>query len=587
MYSWSLESIYPGFDSPAYKQDIEKLDTLIDELKSLANNLGNHNSQENLVNIINLNINFSNLVNRLSQFISLTLATDTTNEVATNQMIMLNKKIVQTTHPSTICEKYILSIENLDEIINQHPLLKEHEFYLKEIKEQGKYLLTDEAEVLVAQLRQSGSSLWAKQWSSLTSTLEVDYEGEKISLSKVRNLAYDKDPEVRKKAYFAELESYKKIEKSVAFSLNGIKNEVITMAKARGYQDPLDKTLKDSRLDKEVLDALLESMEESLPIFHKYLKRKAEMLGHKNGLPFYDLFAPMGNSQKVYTIEEAQEFIIKHFSSFSDNLAALAKKAFDNQWIDYLPKLGKRGGAFCAKIHPIKESRILTNFDGSIGDIITIAHELGHAYHNKIIFEQSILNSRYSMSLAETSSVLCETIVKKAAINEANAIDEKLAILEQELQDSTQVIVDIYSRYLFESKVFELCEKQFLNENHLNEMMKEAQLKAYGDSLDPNYLHPGMWINKSHYYSGGLSFYNFPYAFGLLFSKGIYAKYLENGPSFVHEIDRLLANTGRMNISDVAKSIGIDISQKEFWKKSLSLIEEDINLFMELTKEMI
>lgn len=586
MSSWSLDSLYPGFNSTEYQDDVVKLDNLIGEFSNLVNNFTDDH-RKNLIDLLTININLNNLVNRIFQFINLTLATDTTNEVANNQLLIMNQKIVKTTLPGTLAEKYITSIEKLDEIINSDPFLKEHEFYLKEVKDNGQYLLSDNEEVLAAKLRQSGSSLWQKQWSALTSTLEVDYNGEKISLSKVRNLAYDKDPEVRKNAYFAELESYKKIEKSIAFSLNGIKNEVITMAKARGYQDPLDKTLKDARLDKEVLDALLESMEESLPIFHRYLKRKSQLLGHENGLPFYDLFAPIGSIHKEYTISEAQGFIIKHFSSFSENLANLAKQAFENNWIDYLPKLGKRGGAFCARIHPIKESRILTNFNGSIGDIITIAHELGHAYHNHMIFNQTILNSRYSASIAETASVLCETIVKKAAINEASSVDEQLAILEQELQDSTQVIVDIFSRYLFESKVFELCDKQFLNENHLNEFMKESQLKAYGDSLDPQYLNQGMWINKSHYYSSGLSFYNFPYAFGLLFSKGIYAKYLEQGPSFVNEIDHLLANTGKMAISDVAKSIGIDITQKEFWQKSLSLIEEDINLFIKLTEEMI
>jgi oligoendopeptidase F len=292
----------------------------------------------------------------------------------------------------------------------------------------------------------------------------------------------------------------------------------------------------------------------------------------------------MGSSSKKYTIEEAQAFILKNFATFSDDLKALAQKAFDNDWIDYDPRPGKSGGAFCSRLYSLKESRILTNFDGGIGDICTIAHELGHAYHNSIIFNERILNAGYPMPIAETASILCETIVKKAAFNEAITKEEKLGMLEQELQDSTQVIVDIYSRYLFESNVFERCQSEFLNEKTLNEMMLEAQKASYGDGLDPEYLNEGMWINKSHYYSTGRSFYNFPYAFGLLFAKGIYGKYLEKGPEFVNDLRTLLRLTGKATLMDVAKSIDIDITTPDFWRSSLEVIKEDINLFLDLTK---
>lgn len=587
MYTWNLDNLYPGFDSEKYYNDLIKLDSLIDQYIKLTTNIGKESHKDTLVNLLKTNIELTNLSSLIYSYISLSLATDTTNEVANNQLIAINKKMLQTTLPATLFEKFVVSIDNLDDIILQDQLLKEHEFFLKEIKKNGKFLLSDNEEVLASKLRQSGSSMWQKLFNTLTSTLEVDYRNKTISLSEVRSLAYDANQDVRRDAYFSELESYKKIDRSIAFCLNGIKNEVITMANTRGYNNPLDQTLQQARLDQEVLDALLQSIQEYLPYFHKYLRRKADILGHKNGLPFYDLFAPIGSANKVYSIAETEEFILKHFESFSADLKGVAERAFQNNWIDYLPKLKKRGGAFCMKVHPIKESRILTNFNGSIGDIITIAHELGHAFHNYNIFDQSILNSRYSASIAETASVLCETIVKKAAINEAQSIEEKLAILEQELQDSTQVIVDIYSRFLFESKVFALCENELLNENRLYKLMEEAQIEAYQEGLDHQYLNPGMWINKSHYYSSGLSFYNFPYAFGLLFSKGIYAKYLEIGPSFTNNINNLLANTGKMTISEVADSIGINIKDLQFWRSSLDLIKDDIELFLELTKEMV
>ena len=418
----------------------------------------------------------------------------------------------------------------------------------------------------------------------LTSTLDVDYDGEVITLPQVRNLAYSSSSDVRKKAYEAELLAYKKIERPMSFALNGIKKEVITMSKKRKYDSVLARTLSDNKINDKVLNALITAMKEYLDTFRLYLKRKAKLLGHKDGLPFYDLFAPMGKADKKYTIEEAEEFVLKNFKSFSEDLYLMAKEAFDNKWVDYLPYPKKQGGAFCSGIYELKESRILHNYDGSIGDISTLAHELGHAYHNMHAFNERLMNSRYPMPIAETASILCETIVKQAALKEATEKEVILGILEQELQDSTQVIVDILSRYIFESNVFSRSEKEFLNEDTLNKMMLDAQLESYGDGLDPKYLNSGMWINKGHYYSTGRSFYNFPYAFGLLFAKGIYGKYLEKGSSFVPEVQKLLQNSGKDNLINVAKSVNIDITSVDFWKSSLEVIKKDIELFLEITK---
>ncbi|HBP26283.1 MAG TPA: hypothetical protein DD618_04955 [Acholeplasmatales bacterium] len=347
----------------------------------------------------------------------------------------------------------------------------------------------------------------------------------------------------------------------------------------------MEESLFKSRMKKETLDALLSALKANLSLFHKYLLHKAKLLGHSSGLPWYDLFAPMGKSEKKYTIEEAQSFILKQFGTFGEELKGTAAKAFRDNWIDYLPKKGKVGGAFCSNNPSLKQSRILANFAGDIGDIITLAHELGHAYHGEQIFKEAMLNSHYTMPVAETASTLSETITKKAAYRQAETKDEKIHILEQELQDSTQVIVDIYSRFLFEQSVFEAREKSIPSAKDLNELMVAAQKAAYGEALDPKVLNPGMWINKSHYYRGGLSFYNFPYAFGLLFSKGIYAKYLENGPAFVEKINLLLRETGKASVEDVAKMIGIDLTESSFWEAGLATIGTDIEEFIRLTSD--
>ncbi|MEE1072332.1 MAG: M3 family metallopeptidase, partial [Cellulosilyticum sp.] len=332
-------------------------------------------------------------------------------------------------------------------------------------------------------------------------------------------------------------------------------------------------------------DAMLEAMKESMPIFRKYLRRKAEMLGYKNGLPFYEMYAPVVEKEMKYSYEEGKAFVEKQFRSFDKELGDYARKAMDNRWIDVLPKEGKVGGAFCCAVHSIGESRVLLNYGDNFGDTITMAHELGHGYHGECLKNESILNTNYPMPLAETASTFCETIVKKAAIKEGSK-EEAFAILETEISDATQVIVDIYSRYLFETAVFEDRGESTLTVEQIKELMLNAQKEAYGDGLDPEYLHPYMWTWKSHYYYADANFYNFPYAFGLLFAKGLYAQYLKDTKAFPGKYKQLLAVTGKMKIEDVTKTIGIDVSDPEFWRDSLKIIAEDIEEFMKLSYEL-
>ncbi len=356
---------------------------------------------------------------------------------------------------------------------------------------------------------------------------------------------------------------------------------MITIAKKRGYTSPLEMTLVNSRMDQETLDAMMTAIKEYLPYFHKYLNKKANMLGYEKGLPFYDLFAPVGNVDLRYSFEEAKDFIVDNFSSFSQKLGDFANQAFDNQWIDAEPRAGKVGGAYCNNLHMIKESRIMANFSGSLNDVTTLAHELGHGYHGDCLNNETGLNSDYPMPIAETASIFCETIVTNAAIKDASD-DEALVILETDIMGSNQTIVDIYSRYLFETELFNRRKEASLSVDELKEIMMNAQKEAYGDGLDHDCLHPYMWACKPHYYYFDANFYNFPYAFGLLFAKGLYAKYLEIGEAFIPKYDALLAATGKHNVKDVLAIMDIDAHDPEFWRSSLEIIKEDIEKFLAL-----
>ena len=267
-------------------------------------------------------------------------------------------------------------------------------------------------------------------------------------------------------------------------------------------------------------------------------------------------------------------------------MAEFIDNAFEKQWIDAESREGKSGGAFCENLPMIGESRVLANFDGSYSQLSTLAHELGHAWHGNCLKDQPILKTDYPMPVAETASIFNEGILMAATLTTATE-EQKFTLLETELQDATQVIVDIYSRYLFETELIETRKDQSMTVDDLKQAMINAQKASYGDGLDPDYLHPYMWACKPHYYSTELAFYNWPYAFGLLFSKGVYAQYKKIGPDFVKDYNALLTATGSANVVDVAARIGIDIRQKDFWVQSLSEIKALIDQFCEIVEKKV
>lgn len=583
--SWSLSEIYKSFKDEGFINDILKLDKCIEDIKNFGTTFFERRDSniKKIEEYIKKRSKFEELSNKLEIFINLSLSVNTKDKEALKYSDILEKKITEVVETFAKIEKWISSLENLSYIINQSSILKEYEFFLFEIVEKGRYILSEKEENIISNMKNTGSSAWAKLKDNLVSNLMVDINGKEEPLTVVLNMAYDKDEKVRKSAYEAEIKSYKKVEEGVAAALNGIKGEVITISNIRGYKSPLQMTLLDSRMDEESLNAMLSAMKESLPVFRKYLRRKGELLGHKNGLPFYDLYAPIVDCEMKFSYEEAGDFVEKNFRSFSESLGNYARKAINNRWIDVMPKEGKVGGAFCENIHSIGESRFLLNFGGSFSDVVTMAHELGHGFHGECLKNEKILNFDYPMPIAETASTFCETIIKTAAIKNANK-KEALAILETEICDDTQVIVDIYSRFLFEKNLFEKRKECALSVEEIKNLMLAAQKEAYGDGLDQNFLHPYMWLWKPHYYDADYNFYNYPYAFGLLFSKGLYAEYLKRGDSFIKDYEKLLSITGKNKLEDVAKVMGINIHNIEFWRSSLKLIEENIEKFIEISK---
>ena len=580
---WNLESIYKGFDDPAFEQDFATMKEKVAEMTAFAAKLAEIEPIEGLRQGIALQEALTEVVGKLGEYASLRQSADSRDREAGSQMGRIMAVYSGVAAPGAAFQEWAAALPDLMELVDSDEMLKDYHFLFHNMKKSSKYLLGGQGETIMSKMRLSGGRAWSDMREFLTSTVPVSYRGETTNLSAIRNLAYDADAGVRKEAYEAEIACYDRIKDAVSYALNAIKLETITDCELRGYESPLARTLEHSDMQKATLDAMLGAMDEYLPKFWQYLKAKAKALGHENGLPWYDLFAPMGASSTKFTAEAAKDYLVEQFAGFNPEEAEMIRRAFDDAWIDFYPRDGKSGGAFCAYVEALSESRILTNFDGAFGDVVTLAHELGHAYHNLCLEGHRPLNRDYSMPLAETASTFNECVVMASAINKASDDAERIALIENQLQDATQIICDIYSRFRFEAKVFENRKEQFMDADALCDIMLDAQKQCYGDGLDQNCLHPYMWVCKSHYY--GPTFYNFPYAFGGLFARGLYAQYEKEGASFVPKYKKLLYTTSIATAEDVAKVAGIDLTDKEFWRAALKTIADQIDLLCKLLEK--
>jgi len=589
---WNLNDIYPGYESEEYKIDFDLIVPMIKEMDELSNEL---KTFEDVKNLMILREKFLEKLYRLYSLSSYTNATDTSSPEAAKNMYLLRTMSADGSRAIVRLCAFLAKQDDISKLAKEYDF-EFYTFQMQKMADDFKHMLSEDEETLLAKLTPTGSSAWTTLHNKLLSTLTCEYKDPKdggkvktININECRNLAYDKDSDVRKAAYEAELKAYPSIAEASAASLNSIKGEVNILSRMRKFSDPLENTLFDSLMTRETLDAMFKAIDENVDSLRGYLKLKANYLNktigtNYNGLPFYEMFAPLGDSSdKELTYDEAKKFVSENFGKFSESMKEVAEEAFANDWIDVYPYDGKVSGAFCGNIYAIKQFRILLNYGNSLSDAITLAHELGHGYHAMQIMKERMLNTSFPMPLAETASTFCEVIVTNAAL-ESLEESAQLQILESSLQDSTQVILDIYSRFLFEKSVFETREDHPLSVDEFNELMLKAQKTAYGDGLDHELLHKYMWIAKGHYYSAGRNYYNFPYAFGHLLANGLYKIYQDDPASFGKKYDSFLRASGKMPMKESCQMLGIDIESVDFWKDALDVIKERIKKFEELTK---
>ena len=581
--NWDLTVFYKDFDDPAYSRDMQALPERIAQLAALIAQ-PDTDARGKICAIVKEIEALSALSERVGMMNMLTISVDADHPQANAAQTPMNRAGMAFAQCESSFARYLASLDRLDEIIESDEQLKKRGFILREYAENARHQIDEALEGPVLRMQLSGGKALSQLRGKLEATLTANFRGEEIPLSAVRGKAYDPDPQVRRDAYEAEIACYKKIEIPMAVCLNSIKAEGETIAELRGYKGVLDMTLSDSRLSAKTLDAMWTAIREALPELREYFKAKGRLLGHENGLPFYDLFAPIGESTTTYTIEEARALLLEVFEKFTPEMSGMMAEAFDEGWIDVFPKKGKRGGAFCAGCYEQNISRVMTNFSGSLSDVSTLAHELGHAFNNRQLNRVPLMMTDTPMPLAETASTFNETLLSAVLMEKADRAEE-LMLLDASLTENTQVMVDIYSRFLFEEKVVAAQADHVLSVQELKDTMLWAQEQSYGDGLDPQVRHPYMWACKSHYYSTGRHFYNFPYAFGGLFGRGLYARYKAEGQAFVPVYCDLLSRFGSDTIENVTASVGIDVTTPDFWREAVATVVAEARRFVQLAKE--
>src|SRR5215217_5175203 len=588
---WDLSALFPGLDSPEFAEGFDRLLSGIDHLAQLFEDVGISAAStspsetvpladfERVLNALN---DVSQQLESMGSYLFGCISTDSRDELAQARFSQFQDRAVALDKLQTRFTAWV-GILPIEELVKRSTLAADHAFPLRQLHVAARHLMSEEAEALAAELSPSSGAAWAKLHDNLTSqiTAKVELEGREqaLPMSAIRNLAMNPDRDLRHRAWQAELGAWEAHALPIAAALNGVKGQVLTLAARRDWADPLDESLFWSAIDRDILDAMVDEASAAFPDFRRYLRLKAKLLGITD-LAWYDLFAPVGDAGRTWTWAEAIAFIEDQFGAYSDRLRGLARRAFAEHWVDAGPRPGKVGGAYCMWLLG-DESRILANYSPGYDGVTTLAHELGHAYHNLNEAGLTPLQRRTPMILAETASTFCETLVKEAALVDADP-GERIYILEQSAQGACQMVVDIVSRFDFERALFAGRRERELSIGELNRLMLAAQEATYGDALASDERHPYMWAVKGHYFSPDLSYYNYPYLFGILFGLGLYAIYRKEPDAFPDRYDALLASTGRANAADLAARFNIDLRDRSFWRSSLAVIRDDIDRLEEL-----
>lgn len=580
---WNLSNIYPAVDSPEFTGALEKAGAMARELIATLKN-STAPDAGTLVSLIRRFEQLSDIAETLGAYAGACLSVNTEDKKALNAMNKVEELWVTFSDADVLFSNFIADNKDLvRSLCAKGGELEAYAFVAEKTIEGAAHQMSPELENLAADLGRSGCDAFSRLQEAVSSVATATLNGEKKTVIQLRTMATDPDRSVRKAAYDAEISVWRTHQTAFAAALNGVKGTCLSLEKRRGWNDPLERSAWIANVNMKVIDALIGAIEKNLPVFRRYLRAKAKALG-LDVLSYWDIFAPVGKASRKWSFEEATEFIEKQYTAFNPEQGAFVHNAVKNNWIDPFPRPGKTGGAYDTYFPAVKESRVFANFGGDYDGVFTLAHELGHAWHDHVVSNCPSFLRNYPMTLAETASIFGEFIVFNGAVKQASDDAEKANLIENFLMGATQTCVDILARFYFERDLFKARAEGELVPEELCSMMVDAQKRAYGEGIAEETIHPYMWAVKGHYYSEGFSFYNYPYAFGQLFGLGLYVKAQESPDNrpFYEEFNRILSITGQYDAVTVAATAGCDIQSPEFWQKGLDVIAAYTDEFCKL-----
>ena len=577
---WSVADVHPSFESRSFVDamerlgaDVSRLGSLFDEHDVRGTAPRTPTAQDGVTAdaVITAFNAVAEANNILGAYVYATVSTDSRNEQAQGLLSELEVTDAKLSPLVARLAEWVASLgaEGLASVSEQ---AREHLGPLRRLQARAEHQMSEPEENLYAELSTTGSSAWGRLQGDMTSQLKTTVElpdgAKDLPMAAVRGLASNPDVRVRKAAYEAEMRAWPTIGVACAAAMNAIKGEANTVNRRRNWASPLDASLYANSVSRATFDAMQSAIHASLPDFRRWLRVKGQLNGDKNGVSWWNLLAPLSFAPSNISWDEGVQLVRGAFNAYSDRLAGLVDRSLNEQWIDAEPREGKVGGAFCMSFVNDR-SLVLLNWSGSVDSAQTTAHELGHAYHNTQLAHRTPMQRNLPMALAETASIFCETLVVEEGLSRLQG-DERLALLDVDLQGAAQVVVDIHSRFLFESEVFARRQRRTLGVSEFNEMMGDAQNRAYGDGIDQSTAHPYMWILKPHYY--GSHFYNWPYTYGLLFGLGLYAQFQRDPDRFRGGYDDLLSRAGMDSAEQLGAAFGLDVTKEDFWTASLDVL---------------
>lgn len=589
--TWDLDSIFKGGStSPELKTYIGKFEANLTELKELVDGFAPPDSPEKVQDLslsLELLDSATKQLREIGAFASCLTAQDITDHDA--KIVSGKRSELGAAFASVMAkldQKFLQVEDAVWKGMLEQPSLEPLAFVLNERRAQAKEKLPLEQEILINDLSVNGYAAWNQMYASLVGKMSIEHiedgKVKKLSMGQAANRLSTPDRKARKEVSGKISAAWQEDADLFAETLNNLAGFRLQTYKHRGWDNVLKEPLELNRMSEKTLDIMWEAIAGQKAPFIQYLRRKAELLGLEK-LEWHDVNAPLTKSTQKVTYDEAASFILEQFGKFSPKMAEFSKMAFEKRWIEAEDRAGKRPGGFCTSFPDSEQTRIFMTFSGSATNISTLAHELGHAYHQHVMNDTEALNQRYAMNVAETASTFAEMVVSDAAVKNASSDEEKIALLEDKIKRSIAFFMNIHSRFLFEKRFYEERKSGAVSVERLNELAVEAQKEAYAEELAG--YSPTFWASTLHFHITGVPFYNFPYTFGYLFSQGIYAKAQEAEGGFEESYNALLRDTGRMTVEQLAqKHLGVDLEDAAFWEDAIAVCVKDVEEFLKLTE---